>query len=84
MDSILSEFHLFFGRIKDIIICFRDLLTFRGEEMMKRDENMYLPCFGGGSIDGIEIASEQSCSSEPSGTQLITPLHLSCMGIAYN
>ena len=52
--------------------------------MMKRDENMYLPCFGGGSIDGIEIASEQSCSSEPSGTQLITPLHLSCMGIAYN
>jgi hypothetical protein len=24
----LSEFRSFFGRIKDIIICFRDLLTF--------------------------------------------------------
>ena len=28
LDSILSEFRSFFGRIKDIIICFRDLLTF--------------------------------------------------------
>ena len=27
-DSILSEFRSFFGRIKDIIICFWDLLTF--------------------------------------------------------
>ena len=27
-DSNLSVFHLFFGLIKDIIICFRDLLTF--------------------------------------------------------
>ena len=27
-DSILREFCAFFGRIKDIIICFRDLLTF--------------------------------------------------------
>ena len=25
---ILSEFHSFFGKIKDTIICFRDLLTF--------------------------------------------------------
>ena len=28
-DSILSEFCLFFGRIKDAIICFRDSLAFR-------------------------------------------------------
>ena len=32
-DSILSEFRSFFGRIRDFIICFRDLLTF----------NIYLP-----------------------------------------
>ena len=28
-DSILSVFRSFFGRIRDFIICFRDLLTFR-------------------------------------------------------
>jgi hypothetical protein len=28
-QTILSVFCLFFGRIKDIIICFRDLLKFR-------------------------------------------------------
>ena len=28
-DSVLSEVRSFYGRIRDFIVCFRDLLTFR-------------------------------------------------------
>ena len=34
-DSILSVFRSFFGRIRDTIICFRDLLTFRHHNFNK-------------------------------------------------
>ena len=40
-DSILVEFCSFFGRIKDIIICFRDLLTFNKCQIDSEDFNNF-------------------------------------------
>ena len=43
-DSILSVFCLCFGRIRNFIICFRDLLTFRVHSKLR---NFYRPLFVG-------------------------------------
>ena len=65
-----SEFCLFFGRIQDAIICFRDLLNFSIlDQHLKNKSRMLLEilvvptshmCFGGSVLLSIDLADAQS------------------------